>query len=105
MVGVVMGLVPDAVVLAVSTVPDPSGLPGGVAMQKLLNGGVFLGLLLCVGAIVLGGATWIAGSRTGNYGAGYSGRTACVAGALGALVIGAASALVNFFFSVGGTVS
>jgi hypothetical protein len=92
-------------VVAVTAVPDPTGLPGGAAMQRLLNGGVFLGLLLCAGAVVLGGATWIAGSRTGNYSAGYSGRTACLAGVLGALVIGAAAALVNFFYAVGGTVS
>ena len=94
-----------AVVLAdVSTRPDPSGLPGGAALQKLLNGLVFLGLLGCVAAVVAGGATWFAGSQAGNFTASMGGRRAVLAGMIGALVIGAAAAIVNFFFAAGSAV-
>lgn len=91
-------------VLAVSTVPDPSGLPGGAALQKMLNGLVFLGLIACVAAVVLGGATWFVGSQAGNYNASLGGRRAVVGGIVGALVIGASAAIVNFFYAAGGTV-
>lgn len=85
--------------VAISTRPDPSGLPGGAAMQRLLNGLVFDGLLACVAAIVFGAATWFVGSHTGNFAAAVGGRRAVVAGMVGALLIGAAAAIVNFFFA------
>ena len=84
--------------------PDPSGLPGGAALQKLLDGLVFVGLLACVAAIVVGGATWFVGAQAGNFTASMGGRRAVLAGMVGALVIGAAGALVNFFFTAGSTV-
>lgn len=84
--------------------PDPTGLPGGQQLQKLLNGLVFVGLLACVAAIVAGGATWFVGSHSGNYSAAMGGRRAVMAGIVGALVIGAAAALVNFFFHAGSAV-
>lgn len=93
-----------SVVTDVSTRPDPTGLPGGAALQKLLDGLVFLGLLGCVAAVVVGGATWFLGSQAGNYTASLGGRRAVVSGMAGALVIGAAAAIVNFFFAAGGTV-
>ena len=93
-----------AVLAWVSTRPDPNGLPGGAALQKLLNGLVFLGLLGCVAAVVAGGATWFVGSQAGNFSASMGGRRAVLAGMVGALVIGAAAAIVNFFFGVGATV-
>lgn len=93
-----------ALLAEVSTRPDPTGLPGGAALQKLLNGLVFLGLLGCVAAVVAGGATWFVGSQAGNFAASMGGRRAVLAGMVGALVIGAAAAIVNFFFDAGSAV-
>jgi hypothetical protein len=90
--------------LAVSARPDPRGLPGGAALQKLLNGLVFMGLLACVAAVVVGGATWFVGAQANNFTASMGGRRAVLAGMVGALVIGAAAAIVNFFFAAGRTV-
>jgi hypothetical protein len=91
--------------LAVDARPDPTGLPGGAALQKLLNGLVFMGLLGCVAAVVVGGATWFVGAQANNFSASMGGRRAVLAGMVGALVIGAAAAIVNFFFAAGSTVS
>ena len=91
-------------VVAVSAVPDPSGLPGGAALQKMVNGLVFLGLIGSVAAVVVGGATWFLGSQAGNYNASLGGRRAAIGGVIGALVIGAAAAIVNFFYAAGATV-
>lgn len=96
---------PVAALLAdVSTRPDARGLPGGAALQKLLNGMVFLGLLSCVAAVVVGGATWFVASQAGNFAASLGGRRAVLAGMIGALVIGAAATVVNFFFAAGSAV-
>lgn len=85
----------------VSNRPDPSGLPGGPVLQHLLNGLTFFGLLACVAAVVIGGATWFVGAQAGNYGATHGGRRAVLSGIAGAMVIGAAAAIVNFFFAAG----
>lgn len=90
--------------LAISTQPDPNGLPGGAALQHLLNGLVFVGLLSCAAAVIVGGATWFLGSQAGNFSASLGGRRAVLAGMVGALVIGAAAAIVNFFFAAGSAV-
>lgn len=93
-----------SVLADVNVRPDPNGLPGGPALQKLLNGLVFVGLLGCVAAVVAGGATWFVGAQSGNFAASMGGRRAALAGLVGALVIGAAAALVNFFFDAGSAV-
>jgi hypothetical protein len=51
--------------------------------------------------LVIGGATWFTASRAGNYSASFGGKTAVLGGVIGALVIGGASALVNFFYGAG----
>lgn len=94
----------SGLIAGVSTHPDPTGLPGGAALQDLLNGLVFVGLLSCAAAVVVGGATWFVGSQAGNFAAAIGGRRAVLAGMVGALVIGAAAAIVNFFFSAGSAV-
>jgi len=91
-------------ILAVSTRPDPRGLPGGPALQRLLNGLVFMGLFACAAAVVAGGATWFVGAQANNFTASMGGRRAVLAGMVGALVIGAAAGIVNFFFAAGRTV-
>jgi hypothetical protein len=47
---------------------------------------------------------WALGSHTQNYHQSYSGRRAVIVSGLAALLIGAAPALVNFFFHAGTTV-
>ncbi|HEU0130949.1 MAG TPA: hypothetical protein VFQ85_08170 [Mycobacteriales bacterium] len=85
----------------VHTTVDPNGLPGHVVLQQMLNGLMFVGLLGCAAAVVLGGATWWLASHGGNYGAALGGRKAVLAGLAGALVIGGAAQLVNAFYHLG----
>jgi hypothetical protein len=89
---------------AVSVTPNLSGLPGGDAAQKLLNGGAGFGLLACLGAFVWGGAQWGFGSRSNNYSQADDGKTRMLKGVAGAFGIGAAAAVVNFFFNAGSAV-
>lgn len=86
---------------AVSVSPNPSGLPGADAFQKLLNGAAALGLLACVGAFVWGAAQWGFGSKSQNYSQAADGRERMLKGVGGAFAIGAVSAVINFFYNAG----
>lgn len=88
----------------VSAKPEASGLPGTEALEKLVNGLLFWGLLACVAGIVLGGATWALSSHTGNYHHAGRGKMGFLASAIGALLIGASPAVVNFFMDAGSAV-
>lgn len=81
-----------------------SNLPGTAQLANLVGGLMTWVLLACVVAILAGAASWGFGNRFGNYGAASSGRVLVLGGTAGALIAGAAVALVNFAFGIGGTV-
>lgn len=89
------------ILTVVSLNPDVSALPGGAQLQGLINGLGAWALLLALAGLVLGAATWALGSHSQNYQQSYAGRRAVIACGLAALVIGAAPAIVNFFFGTG----
>ncbi len=86
---------------AVSVNPNPGGLPGGDAAQKLINGAAAFGLMACVGAVLWGAAQWGFGSRSNNYSQADDGKMRMLKGVGGAFGIGAAAAVINFFFDAG----
>ncbi len=86
---------------AVSISPNPDALPGGDAAQKLLNGGAAFGLLACLGIFIWGGAQLGLGNRSGNVGHADDGKTRMLKAVAGAFGIGAAAAVINFFFNAG----
>jgi hypothetical protein len=86
------------------TVDPNSTLPGTPQLTALVGGLMTWVLLACVVAVLVGAATWGFGSRTGHMGAAQQGRMMVLGGAVGALVAGAATALVNFGFHLGGAV-
>jgi hypothetical protein len=90
-------------VRAVNVSPN-SKLPGTAQLTSLVGGMMTWVLLACVVAVLIGAATWGFGSRSGHYGATQQGRMMVLGGAVGALVAGAATALVNFGFGLGGAV-
>ncbi|MGC1853222.1 MAG: DUF6112 family protein [Solirubrobacterales bacterium] len=81
--------------------PDPSGIPGSAAAQKVLNGAAAFGLLACVGAVVWGAAMWGLGSRSNNASHADDGKTRMLKGVGSAFAIGAGAAVINFFFDAG----
>ena len=82
-----------------------NNLPGTAQLTQLIGGMMTWVLLACVVAVLAGAAAWGFGARFGHYSSQQSGRMMVLGGAVGALVSGAAVALVNFAFHVGGTVS
>ena len=84
--------------------PDPNGLPGGSALQRLVDGLMFWGLLAALAGLVIGAAVWALSSHAGNYHHSAAGRKATLVCAAAALLIGAAPAIISFFENVGRTV-
>jgi len=92
-----------AVVLAdpVSVSPSGGALPGGDLINRLLGGLSQWGLWGSVFAMLGGGLIWGVSHRANSMSGAHRGRDLVIGGLIGALVIGAAPALVNFAFSSG----
>lgn len=89
---------------AISVKPDPTALPGTPALEKLLNGLAAIGMLGCGAAVVLGAAQLGFGQKANNYTQAADGKQKLIYGLGGAFVIGAAAAIVNFFYNAGSAV-
>lgn len=81
--------------------PDPTQLPGGQVLQQLTNGIMGWSLILALVALVVSAVSWALGSNSNNYQYAVAGRRGVVIAGLAALLIGAAPAIVNFFFNTG----
>lgn len=92
-------------VLAQVTVqPDPTGLPGGAAIDSLLGGLAYYALIIVAAAFLAGMAMMAFGSLSSNPRSSALGKATAVVSLLAAFGIGAAAAIVNFFYGVGGNV-
>jgi hypothetical protein len=89
------------VMLDVSLTPDASQLPFSGTLQDLVNGLAAIALILTAGAFAFGGASWALGNATGNMSWAERGKQSLIVAALGALAIGGAAIIVNFFFHMG----
>ena len=88
----------------VSLDPDPSNLPGGDVLQSLTNGVAGFALIFCLIGLVLAAGLWAIGAHSNNYQQTFAGKRAFGVCILAALLIGAAAAIVNFFYGAGRTV-
>jgi hypothetical protein len=89
----------------VSVKPNPKALPGTPALEKLIDGLAAIALLGCVAAVLIGAAQWALGSKSNNYSQTADGRSKVLYGALGAFIVGAAAAIINFFEAAGSAVN
>jgi len=85
----------------VTLTPDPGNLPGGEVLQHLTNGLGGWALIGALVALVIGAAAWALGSHAQNYQQSLTGRRTVLVAGLAALLIGAAPAIINFFFHAG----
>ncbi|HXQ43006.1 MAG TPA: DUF6112 family protein [Acidimicrobiales bacterium] len=90
-----------AILTDVTLNPDPANLPGGQVLQHLTNGLGGWALIGALVALVIGAAAWALGSHVQNYQQSITGRRTVLVAGLAALLIGAAPAIVNFFFHAG----
>lgn len=81
--------------------PNSDGLPGVAATQKIVGALLTLGLIAAVAGIAIGSIVWAVGSHSSNPHAASKGKTGVLASVGAAILIGAANALVAFFWNVG----
>lgn len=81
--------------------PDPGELPGGEVLQSLTNGIAGFALIFCLIGLVLSAGLWALGSNSNNYQQTFVGKRGFAVCAMGALLIGAAAAIINFFYGAG----
>jgi hypothetical protein len=84
--------------------PDPNGLPGSPALEQLVNGLAFWGLLAALGGLVISASVWALSAHSGNYQQATAGRRGTLVSAAAAFLIGAAPAIIAFFQNLGNTV-
>ncbi|HEV8649360.1 MAG TPA: DUF6112 family protein [Actinomycetes bacterium] len=83
--------------------PNFSAIPGAGPFQKVIDGIGGFALLLSLVGIVIGGAMWGVGSLSSNYHQAAVGKRATLYSIVGAVIVGASAALVNWAFSLGQT--
>ena len=76
-------------------------IPNYDQMISALNGLTLAGLLFASGTVILGGATWALGANRAHTQGVTWGRFMVIGGFVGAVVIGAAVAIVNTGFRLG----
>ncbi|HVC72011.1 MAG TPA: DUF6112 family protein [Acidimicrobiales bacterium] len=81
--------------------PNPGNLPGGAVLQHLTDGLAGWALIGALIALLIGAAAWALGSHAQNYQQSFTGRKTVLVAGLAALLIGAAPAIINFFFHAG----
>ncbi|MBW3578889.1 MAG: hypothetical protein KY462_14340 [Actinobacteria bacterium] len=86
---------------AVDANPDISQLPGGAVLQSLTNGIMGWALVLSLIGLLLSSAAWALGANSQNYQYTVAGKRGVMVSGLAALLIGAAPAIINFFFNAG----
>jgi hypothetical protein len=94
-------MMPGWLVADVSLSPDPNALPGGSVLQTLVNGLGGWALLASLAGLVIGAAVWAIRAHSQNYQQAYLGRRAVLVAGATALLVGAAPAIINFFFHLG----
>ncbi|HVX23105.1 MAG TPA: DUF6112 family protein [Acidimicrobiales bacterium] len=87
--------------VGVSLTPNAGQLPGASQLQTLTNGIGGWALILALVGMVVGAGIWALGAHSQNYQQSFVGRRAVLVSGLAALLIGAAPAVINFFFSTG----
>jgi hypothetical protein len=97
-----LGVVP--VLGQVNVEPDASALPGGAQLQQIVNGVAAFSLVVLVGAVIAGAVLWAYGSATSTYNNINGGKRMVLISALGAIIVGGAAALINFFTAMGGQI-
>lgn len=81
--------------------PNPRNLPGGEVLSSLTDGVGGFALIFSLIGLVVGAGLWGLGSTSNNYQQTFIGKRAFGISAIGALLIGGAPAIINFFYGAG----
>jgi hypothetical protein len=82
----------------VTVTPTANGLTFGTTIQHLLNWTAQGALWASLASILVGAGVWGLSKHFGNYGGAHKGLQLVIGGAIGALVVATAPAIVNSMF-------
>jgi hypothetical protein len=100
----ISALLAKAAVPKVSVNPDPNALPGSTQLQQLVNGLAFWMLLAALASTLVAAGTWGLANHMNNHQWSARGKSGLLVSLASALVIGAASAMINFGVDLGSQV-
>ncbi len=84
--------------------PSREALPGIGLAERAAGGIGMFALIFCVIGLVLSAGMWAIGAFSNNYNQSIGGKRGFMVSAGGALMIGAAGKLIDYFYGLGGTV-
>jgi hypothetical protein len=84
-----------------SVSPTNSTLPGVGQLQLLIDGLALWALIAALAGMLVGAVLWAVGHHSSNYQQSYTGRKGVMVSGAAAMIIGAAPALIKYFFSLG----
>jgi len=84
--------------------PDAGQLPGSGVLQQLANGIGGWALIAAMVGILVGAIMWAFGHYSQNYQQAYNGRRGVLVSGLAAVLIGAASQIIDFLYKKGGSI-
>jgi hypothetical protein len=84
--------------------PSPDQLPGSTTLSNLVAGVEYLALLGLVATMAWFALEWAIASQSGNPYHVQSGKVGFLRAVGGAILVGASTALINFFWHVGGQI-
>lgn len=80
---------------------QPGNLPGEATLSALASGVGHWALLASILGVIVGGVIWAFGHFSHNYQQSYNGRKGVIVSGVAALLIGASSEIIGFFFTQG----
>jgi MFS family permease len=89
---------------SVVSTPSPTDLPGTSQLQQLVNGFGTWALIAALAGMLVGAAMWALGHHSSNYQQAANGRRGVMVAGIAAMIVGAAPALITYFFGLGGQV-
>jgi hypothetical protein len=96
-----MGVLADLGPLFDKADPQQSQLPGSDVLVKLTQGLEWWALAFALLGLLIGAGVWAIGSHSQNFQQSVTGKRAVMVSALAALLVGAAPALIHWFFNFG----
>jgi len=89
---------------SVTIIPNTDGLPGIVALEKIVGALMTFGLIAAVAGVALSAMAWAIGSHSANPHVAGRGKSGVLVAGAAAMLIGAANTMITFFTVAGGAV-
>lgn len=81
--------------------PNTTGLPGISALQNIVGALLTVGLIACLGGLVLAAIIWAVGHHSANPSIAGRGNAGVLVAVVASILVGGANVLVDFFVHAG----